>query len=97
MKTYSFRAECKLDVERFQMRFRASFPHVLQVRMMPLRLVNTTVAQDVSEVAVEVKTPLGVDYVRAVMQEVVDGHVMLQTLRELPLNENSLERDSSIE
>jgi hypothetical protein len=49
------------------------------------------------EIAVELHTPLGLDYLRGIMRQVVDGHVMLQTLRPIPLAENKLERDFTIE
>lgn len=94
MKTYSFRAECLMDIERFQRRCRASFPHVLKMRKIRLKHED---GRESGEIAVELHTPLGLDYLRGIMRQVVDGHVMLQTLRPIPLAENKLERDFTIE
>ena len=46
---------------------------------------------------VEFESTASLEEVRNVMRLVEDGHVMLQTLRPIPLNENSLDRDTSVE
>lgn len=89
MHTYSFRAECLDDVKNFQRvcaiagiaaTFRVE-PGVFQMPEPP------------SGPEVQMETDVPLEQLRVVMRQVVDGHVMLQTLRACPLSENSLERD----
>jgi hypothetical protein len=46
-----------------------------------------------SDVEVEMHTDASLDSLRGLIRQVTDGHVMLQTLRQVPLQDNSLERD----
>lgn len=84
MKTYSFRAECKEDVERFN-------EECLKAGLMTQWQAKPD--EQSPEVEVELQTDAPLDTLRNVIRQVVDGHIMLQTLRECPLAENSLERD----
>lgn len=86
-KTYSFRAECALDVSALQAECEraklSTFAHITPDKLLP-------------DVEVELETDTNLEHLRSLMRKVQDGHVMVQTLRECPLKENSLERDSSI-
>lgn len=83
--SFSFRAECMADVEAF-IRECASqrIGHTLHVELSTAGL---------PDVEVELKSDASLDTLRNVMRKVVDGQVMLQTLRACPLAANSLERD----
>ena len=57
-----------------------------------LRMERLTLDSDVAvEIMVDPSVSLGT--MRRWMREVPDGHVMIQTLRPVPLAENSLERE----
>lgn len=49
------------------------------------------------DVVVEMKTEGTLPQLQDAMRRVEDGHVMLQTLRECPLKENSLERNYGLQ
>ncbi|HEP6430609.1 TPA: hypothetical protein VDB83_004932 [Burkholderia cenocepacia] len=86
-KNFSFRAECAADVERLQ---QACEKHGLAA-------VWTVHSDGISpDVEVDLKSMSSLKVLREVVREVVDGHVMLQTLRECPLAENSLEHDYNL-
>ena len=86
-KTYSFRAECVLDVSALQTECEraklSTFAHITPDEVFP-------------DVEIELETDTDLEHLRSLMRKVQDGHVMVQTLRECPLKENSLERDYSI-
>ena len=86
-KTYSFRAECALDVSALQTECEraklATFAHITPDEVFP-------------DVEVELEADTDLEHLRSLMRRVQDAHVMVQTLRECPLKENSLERDFSI-
>ncbi|WP_156173989.1 hypothetical protein [Cupriavidus basilensis] len=85
MKSFSFRAECAADVEGFrQARDRHGLATAWEVHP------DTGGLPDVE---VELKSTSSLKVLREAVHEVIDGHVMLQTLRECPLADNSLERD----
>lgn len=88
MAFFSFRAECPADVLEFE-------------RACALAKITTSLAKlpdgTYPDVEVELETPVAIDALRAVMRSIVDGHVMLQTLRECRLKDNSLERDYDLE
>ena len=84
MKTYSFRAECQEDVERFN-------EECLKAGLMTQWHAKPD--EQFPDVEVELQADASLDTLRNVIRQVVDGHVMLQTLRECSLAENSLERD----
>jgi len=70
-------------------------------RACALAKITTALAQrpvgTYPDVEVELESPVSIDVLRNVMRGVVDGHVMLQTLRECRLKDNSLERDYDLE
>ena len=87
MKTFSFRAECVRDVSALQTECgRAKLATLTQITSDKL----------LPDVEVELETDTNLEHLRSLMRKVQDGHVMVQTLCECPLKENSLERDSSI-
>lgn len=97
MNTFSFRAECTPDVERFCKRISLLAPPIFKVSTTRLTISVNGEERATGEVAVEVETTLDLECLRDTMRQVVDGHVMLQTLRELPLAKNQLERDYDLE
>ncbi|MCC7684830.1 hypothetical protein [Janthinobacterium sp. FW305-128] len=84
MTFFSFRAECPSDVKHFQDTCAAA---------------GITIAlaafpdDEFPDVEIEMESAASLETLRNAMREVVDGHVMLQTLRDCRLTENSLERD----
>lgn len=84
MKTYSFRAECLEDVKRF---------HGECLKAGLIAELQAKPDDQFPDVDVELYTGASLENLRNVMRQVIDGHVMLQTLRECPLAENPLERD----
>lgn len=88
MAHYSFRAECAHDVAQFQ-----SACDVAGVTV-ALTLHPDELLPDVD---VGMESPASLDELRNVMRKVEDGHVMLQTLRQCLLKDNSLALDFEIE
>lgn len=85
MQSFSFRAECAADVQGFR-----------QVCDRHGLVTAWEVHPDTSglpDVEVELRSTSSLKVLREAIREVADGHVMLQTLRECPLADNSLERD----
>ncbi len=80
--TYSFTAEAAIDVQRFLDECRKAGVEI------ELREMGG---------GCEIITTASLKKLRAIMRRVVDGHVMLSTLRPCPFAENSLERDWDIE
>jgi hypothetical protein len=87
MATYSFRAECPADIDLFEQQCVTAYLNTA------IRRVPDPVFPDV-DAEMEVGVPL--DAMRCLMRQMVNGHVMLQTLRACPLSENSLERDNDL-
>jgi uncharacterized protein YajQ (UPF0234 family) len=86
MKTFSFRAECPPDIEEFRKTVKA-LKLAIEIREVPLML---------GESSAELKTDVTLEQIRDTMRRQDDSHVMIQTLRELPLEENSLERNYDV-
>lgn len=84
MTIFSFRAECTVDVNTFQKEC---------VKAGVITLMRTVPDETFPDVEVELETTSSLEELREVMRRVVDGHVMLQTLRECALADNHLERD----
>jgi hypothetical protein len=86
MQVYSFRAECPADVEAFQASAaKANIPVVVTHLVVERDAFNDT--------EVEFKSTATLEAIRDAMREIVDGHAMLETVRAVPLSENSLERE----
>ena len=87
--TFSFRAECSRDLNAFiQQAVDADID--LDIRQI-------TVTDPINEPHVEFRTDVSLKLLRNLLRTITDSHVMLQTLREEPLSENSLERDYDLE
>ena len=88
MTFFSFRAECPADVAEFKSACAAAG-------------VTTSLSVqpdgEFPDVEVELEASVTLAALRDVMRSVVDGHVMLQTLRECRLKDNALERDYELE
>lgn len=86
MKIYSFRAECFHDVQQF---------------LNATSTTGTTTATIVKpdevfpDHDIEIQSTQSLEELREIMCDLFDGHIMVQTLRECPLSENSLERDKT--
>lgn len=88
MAFFSFRAECPIDVQLFQS---ACANASLTV------LLTNYPDGEFPDVDVEMESAASLETLRDVMRGVEDGHVMLQTLRECCLEDNSLSRDYELE
>lgn len=89
MAIYSFRAECERDVEEIK--------KALTKLDSTTSLISKPLHIGVShEPSVEFTSVLGLEVIRKTIAYIEDCHVALQTLRAVPLSENSLERDRSI-
>jgi hypothetical protein len=86
-KVYSFRAECPADVARLL--------ELMTGDGLTHRVVQAPPPGSIggSDVAVEVHTSATFLQMQGLLRQVVDGHVMVQTLRPVALADNSLERD----
>ncbi len=83
MNIYSFRAECDADVQRLR-----TILAKIGFGVITAKPGNTSV-----EMHVEFLTPMDQETIEEAMRSIEDGHVMIQTLRPVPLKQNSLERD----
>ena len=91
MAIYSFRAECERDVEEIK--------KALTKLDSTTSLVSTRSYLQgslVYEPFVEFTSELDLGMIQKTVASIADCHVALQTLRAVPLSENSLERDRSI-
>jgi hypothetical protein len=86
MKVFSFRAECQADIDEFR----------TLLTSLDLSATLTETPLTFGEVAAEIQIDMTLDELRKTMSSQVDSHVMIQTLREIPLANNNLERDYSI-
>lgn len=87
MNVFSFRAECIDDVEKFLKEAEA-----VGITS-PLKVVPDKTFPDCE---VEIQSNQSLEYLREAMRRVTDGHVMVQTLRQVPLDKNDLKRDRSL-
>ncbi|HBO5514620.1 TPA: hypothetical protein L4559_003515 [Pseudomonas aeruginosa] len=85
LNTFSFRAEGENDVVQFLAATEAC-GFTVQSSVQPD-------ADGLPDVDVEIQTSATLEQLRDVLRKQEDSHVMLQTLRQLPLELNSLERD----
>ncbi|HCF9660107.1 TPA: hypothetical protein NI776_001834 [Pseudomonas aeruginosa] len=87
LNTFSFRAEGENDVVLFLAAVEA---HRFTVQGSGTVLPD---ADGLPDVDVEIQTSATLEQLQDVLRTLEDSHVMLQTLRQLPLDINSLERD----
>jgi hypothetical protein len=78
MNTFSFRAECGVDVTNF----------INQSRQDGVVTITKS-----NGIGFEIQCTQSFEAVQEAMRRVIDGHVMLQTLRPVPLSQNSLNRN----
>jgi hypothetical protein len=85
--TYSCRAECSADVEKLRsaLESKRSDYGDFEMRVVP--------DSRLPDVVVEFTTTARLDQLDALIREIADGHVMLQTLRLCALADDPLERD----
>ena len=87
-KMYSCRAECSLDIELF---LTTAKEHGLVIEC------NQIIPdQQFTDTEIEFQSSSTLEQIQTVLNDCVDCHVMLETLREVPLSNNSLERDWAI-
>lgn len=85
---FSMRAECSVDFNRF-----------MELAKQNGLVVEHTVRPDPDgfpDVEIEFASDSTLANIADVIRQVPDGHTMLQTLRPVPLADNSLERDYDI-
>ncbi|SMQ30299.1 hypothetical protein SAMN04488483_5343 [Pseudomonas helmanticensis] len=88
MTVFSCRAECQDDVDTF----------IEAAKAAKLEMVVRAFADKVfPDVEIEIISNASKDELRVLMQSVEDGHMMRQTLRAIPLSENSMEPDDRVE
>ncbi|WP_065306354.1 hypothetical protein [Janthinobacterium psychrotolerans] len=88
MAFFSFRAECPTDVTEFMSACAAA------------GVTTSLTAQpdgEFPDVEVELEASVDLNTLRDVIRAIIDGHVMLQTLKECRLKDNTLERDYELE
>lgn len=85
MAVFSFRAECQGDVDKLE----------LQLKLVTARYVLTVIPDNQGDPDVDVQLLVDLEQrdLDSMIASVVDGHVMYQTLRPVPLPDNTLERD----
>lgn len=82
---FSFRAECEGDVDEFLTLCRAAGV-TYSVEWKPDH-------EGFPDVVVEMAAGASLESLQDLLRKVPDGHVMLQTFRACPLDQNSLKRD----
>ena len=89
LTTYSFRAECQEDVKRFA-------AACAQARI-AFSMTDEACQSLGPDLAIQLDSAAPLVQLQAVLRQVPDGHVMLQTLRACALSQNSLKRDYDIQ
>jgi hypothetical protein len=92
MNYFSFRAECVLDIDRFIREFRLEYPRSYPLCGEGPFAFNSITVYD-QDLKVEFYSGCTLNAVKKVMEIIADSHVMIETLRPVPLAENSLERE----
>ena len=86
MNTFSFRAECQRDVNCF----------IQETKNKNIVISLTKTVTDTTrfpDVEIEFESEATLEDLIEAMRKVQDGHVMYQTLRQVPLSENNLQRN----
>lgn len=93
MKTYSFRAEYVPDAVKF-------LNNVLTyISGRELYFTSLLIVTDprLQEPIVQFQSKISLEELREILRNIEDSHVMLQTLRPIPLSQNKCDRDWSVE
>lgn len=85
MVTYSFRAECSKDV--------ANFLALCKEKLIHCTNISGFADDAFPDVEVQLECEADLETLRNVIREVVDGHVMLETLKAVPIEQNNMKRD----
>lgn len=92
-KVFSFRAECVYDVDVLRHRLiHERKPFTMDVQ--PMLLIDSGGREmALPDCKAEIVIDMSLQQLRDFMYQQQDSHVMTQSLRQCPLNENSLDRD----
>lgn len=91
---YSFRAECPADVIRF---FNHALDYAFENELQLGALFVKTDEGGFPDTVAEFRSTIDLETLQGLVKREQDTHVLLETLRPVPLKENSLVRDNSIE
>jgi hypothetical protein len=92
MQVFSFRAECKYDVDEF-----VKLCKVKNVTVKITKCLCVPAHPDLPDRIVELQSDNTIAELLEVLRSVDDSHVIMQTIRPVTLEENSLKRDYGIE
>jgi hypothetical protein len=92
MRVFSCRAECEHDVKQLRIRL-TRLRNAGEVDSAALWLKD----HEYPDRAVEIHTNKNLHFLRYLLRQIPDSHVMIQSLREGPLSTNSLDRDHDVE
>lgn len=92
-RIFSLRAECIHDTTELL----DKIPHPFTYTIASLPLDDNGKPCYTPDVSVELNTTLFIEELRVILREIQDSHIMIETLRQVPLSENSLDRDRTIE
>lgn len=93
MNIFSFRAECPYDALRFLTNVSE---YAVENSLQLPGLINFKQDMGYPDVSVEFGCGVSLDNLRTVGRDIEDCHVLVQTLRQVPLDKNNLERDWSL-
>lgn len=96
MNTFSYFAECKIDSTVLISAIRSTMMDVDTEQWFSCKVVAGD-EKYVLGCAKEIQTDMSYEQVINTAYGVPDSHVLRQTLRQVPLSENSLERDFSVQ
>jgi hypothetical protein len=97
MAVFSFKAECPDDLGLFRQSLNRhghpyrSYRYLVEPLLLP-PIPGEDEPRDFGDRAVEIEIDLTIEQLRDIMKEQPDSHYMVQSLRQMPLAENSLER-----
>lgn len=96
--TYSLKAEYTQDAHAFLGKLLETKTHFILIGMKTLPVINREKLYiGTGETSIEFKSPCSLEEIREKLRSIIDSHVMLQTLRQVPLIDNDLSRDFNID
>lgn len=90
---FSFRAELLKDALTFQQQAYVEKKYIEFYTIQAFSPDGDMISPDVM---VEIRTQATLEELRSVLHNVPDCHVMIESLRQLPMSENSMERDRTV-